>query len=102
MEGGSIFALNVALNEQLTVKDGRVVEGNFDDYPMLRTGSAPKVNVHLGGLTGHKRFGESGEPSAGPIGPAVGNAIYRATGKRIRSTPFRAHDLSWKERLASL
>jgi isoquinoline 1-oxidoreductase beta subunit len=95
MQCGSLFALNVALNEELTVKDGRVVEGNFDDYPMLRTKDAPKVNIHFGGLTGHKRFGESGEPPNGPIGPAVGNAIYSAIGKRIRSTPFRKHDLSW-------
>ncbi len=95
MEGGTIFALNVALNEALTIKDGRVVEGNFDDYAILRTRDVPECRIHLGGLTGHARFGEIGEAPAGPVGPAIGNAIFRATGKRVRATPFRKSDLSW-------
>jgi isoquinoline 1-oxidoreductase beta subunit len=95
MEGGLIFGLNMALNEEINVKNGRIVEGNFDQYPILRTGDTPKINVHFGGLSGHDRFSEIGEPPAGPVGPAVGNAIFRAIGKRIRSTPIRKHDLSW-------
>jgi isoquinoline 1-oxidoreductase beta subunit len=94
-QGGLIFGLNMALNEEVNVKDGRMVEGNFDQYPILRTGDTPQVNVHFGGLSGHDRFSELGEPPAGPVGPAVANAIFRATGKRIRSTPLRKHDLSW-------
>ena len=94
-QGGMIFGLNMALNEEMTVKDGRMVEGNFDQYPILRTADMPIVNVHFGGLSGHDRFAEMGEPPAGPVGPAVGNAIFRATGKRIRSTPILKHDLSW-------
>ncbi|MDB5396605.1 MAG: Isoquinoline 1-oxidoreductase beta subunit [Rhodospirillales bacterium] len=95
VQGGLIFGLNMALNEEMNVKDGRMVEGNFDQYPILRTGDTPVVNVHFGGLSGHDRFAELGEPPAGPVGPAIGNAIFRATGKRIRSTPIRKHDLSW-------
>jgi isoquinoline 1-oxidoreductase beta subunit len=94
-QGGVIFGLNMALNEEVNVKDGRMVEGNFDQYPILRTGDTPQVNIHFGGLSGHDRFSELGEPPAGPVGPAVGNAIFRAIGKRIRSTPIRKHDLSW-------
>jgi isoquinoline 1-oxidoreductase beta subunit len=94
-QGGVIFGLNMALNEEVNVKDGRMVEGNFDQYPILRTGDAPQVNIHFGGLSGHDRFSELGEPPAGPVGPAIGNAIFRAIGKRIRSTPIRKHDLSW-------
>jgi isoquinoline 1-oxidoreductase beta subunit len=94
-QGGVIFGLNMALNEEVNVKDGRMVEGNFDQYPILRTGDTPQVNIHFGGLSGHDRFSEMGEPPAGPVGPAIGNAIFRATGKRIRSTPIRKHDLSW-------
>jgi isoquinoline 1-oxidoreductase beta subunit len=96
MEGGVIFGLNMTLNEGLKIKDGRVVEGNYDEYPMLRMADMPKkINVHFGGLSDHDRFGEIGEPPVGPIGPAVGNAIFRATGKRLRTTPFRELDLSW-------
>jgi isoquinoline 1-oxidoreductase beta subunit len=79
----------------MTVKDGRMVEGNFDAYPVLRMAQAPKVNVHFGGLSGADRYSEMGEPPVGPVGPAVGNAIFRATGKRLRRTPFLKQDLSW-------
>lgn len=96
VEGGAIFGLNMSLNEGLHVKDGRIVEGNYDQYPMLRIGDVPKkINVHFGGLSGNNRFNEIGEPPVGPIGPAVGNAIFRTTGKRLRTTPFRELDLSW-------
>jgi isoquinoline 1-oxidoreductase beta subunit len=95
VQGGLVFGLNMALNEEVNVKDGRMLEGNFDQYPILRTGDTPQINVHFGGLSGHDRFAELGEPPAGPVGPAIGNAIYRITGKRIRSTPLRKHDLSW-------
>ena len=95
MEGGVMFGLNMALNEQITVRNGRVVEGNFDDYPMIRIDQAPKVNVHFGGLTGGDKLMPVGEPPTPPVPPAVSNAIFRATGKRIRSLPLRNHDLSW-------
>ena len=95
MQGGVIFGLNMALLEEINVKEGRIVEGNFDEYTMLRMGDMPKVNIHFGGLSGHDRFSEIGEPPVGPVGPAVGNAIFRAIGKRVRSTPILKHDLSW-------
>jgi isoquinoline 1-oxidoreductase beta subunit len=96
LQGGMIFGLNMSLNEELTVQDGRIVEGNFDQYPMLRLSNTPKnLHVHFGGLSGHERFTEIGEPPVGPIGPALANAIFRATGKRVRTTPFRKHDLRW-------
>lgn len=96
MIGGTVFGLNMTLNEGLNVRNGRIVEGNFDQYPMLRAGDMPtQINIHFGGLSGHSRFSEAGEPPAGVVGPAVGNAIFAATGKRLRTTPFRLHDLSW-------
>jgi isoquinoline 1-oxidoreductase beta subunit len=95
LEGGAIFGLNMCLNEALNIEDGRIVEGNFDAYPMLRMADIPKINIHFGALSQHQRFAEVGEPPVGPIGPAVANAIFRATGKRIRSMPFREHDLRW-------
>ncbi|HEY0802397.1 MAG TPA: molybdopterin cofactor-binding domain-containing protein, partial [Steroidobacteraceae bacterium] len=96
LEGGTLFGLNMTLNEELTIKNSQVVEGNFDTYPMLRMANAPRViGVHFGGLSDNPRYNEIGEPPAGSIGPAVGNAIFAATGKRIRSTPFRKQDLRW-------
>ena len=96
IEGGTLFGLNMTLNEQMTIKDGAMVERNFDQYPMLRMADQkPPVNVHFEALSGDERFAIIGEAPTGPVGPAVGNAIYQATGKRLRSTPFRIHDLSW-------
>ena len=96
LEGGAIFALNMSLNEELTISEGRIVEGNFHEYPMLRIGDMPaKINVHFEGLSGHDRFGIIGESPVGPVGPAIANAIFSAIGKRIRTMPFRHHDLSW-------
>jgi isoquinoline 1-oxidoreductase beta subunit len=96
IEGGTIFGMNMTLNEQMTLKDGAMVEGNFDGYPMLRLSDRlPTINVHFDALSGHDRFGIIGEAPVGPVGPAIGNAIFQATGKRLRSTPFRNHDLRW-------
>jgi isoquinoline 1-oxidoreductase beta subunit len=94
LQGSMIFGLNVCLNEELNVENGRIVEGNFDRYPMLRIADVPRqINVHMGALTGHSRFGGTGEAGVGVVGPAVANAVFRATGKRIRAMPFRKADL---------
>jgi len=94
LEGSVIFGLNVCLNEELTVKDGQIVQGNFDRYAMLRIADVPRqINVHMGALTGDSRYGGTGEGAVGVVGPAVANAIFRATGKRIRTMPFRNADL---------
>jgi len=95
IQGGVVFGLNMALNETLTIDHGRIVEGNFNTYPMIRMADTPTINVHFGALSGHERFSEIGEAAVGVIGPTIGNAIFRITGKRIRSTPFRLHDLRW-------
>lgn len=95
LEGGIIFGLNMSLNEGLTIADGAVVEQNFDALPMLKMADLPEINIYFEALSGHDRFGIIGEAPVGPIGPAIGNAIYQATGKRLRSTPFRDADLSW-------
>jgi isoquinoline 1-oxidoreductase beta subunit len=90
MQGGMIFGANMSLNEELNVRSGRIMEGNFDQYPMLRMADAPRaLRVHFDALSGHERHCEVGEPPVGPIGPAIANAIFRATGKRVRAMPFR-------------
>ncbi len=95
IEGGTLFGMNAALNEELTVKDGAIVEGNFDEYPMMKLADTPPVNVHFGALSGHSRMAIIGEAPVGPVQPAIGNAIFAATGRRLRCTPFRKADLSW-------
>ncbi|WP_438307834.1 molybdopterin cofactor-binding domain-containing protein [Burkholderia pseudomallei] len=96
LEGGTLFGLNMTLNEELTIHDGAIVEGNFDTYPMLRMANVPRtIRIHFGGLSDNPRYSPIGEPPTGPVGPAVGNAIFAAIGKRIRSTPFRKQDLRW-------
>jgi isoquinoline 1-oxidoreductase beta subunit len=88
LEGGMIYGLSAALFGEITIKDGRVVEGNFDTYPVVRLKDAPKTEVYLA-LTGGKKWGGVGEPGATMIQPAVTNAIFAATGKRLRSLPIR-------------
>jgi isoquinoline 1-oxidoreductase subunit beta len=96
IEGAVIFGLNFTINEEITVRNGEVIEGNYDDYPMLRMGDVPPViNVHFDALSGHERFQPVGEAPVGPVSAALGNAIFAATGKRLRSTPFRKADLKW-------
>lgn len=96
IEGGTLFGLNMTLNEEVTIRNGAIAEGNYDEYPMLRMGdSLPEIHVHFDALSGNDRFDLMGELPVGPIGPAVGNAIFMATGKRLRATPFRKQDLSW-------
>jgi isoquinoline 1-oxidoreductase subunit beta len=94
MESGIVWGLTAALYGQITIKDGRVAEGNFDDYQMLRLDAMPEVETYLA-LTGGNKWGGVGEPGVPPIAPAVCNAIFKVTGKRIRSLPLSNHDLSW-------
>lgn len=90
MQGGMIFGMNMALNEELQVLDGRIVEGNFDQYTLMRMADTPRnLHVHFDALSGHDRYNEVGEPPLGPIGPAIANAVFRATGQRLRSMPLR-------------
>jgi isoquinoline 1-oxidoreductase beta subunit len=95
IHGGTVFGLNMALNEELTLDNGALVETNFDKYPMLRMGDMPEINVHFDALTGDPRYSEAGEVPVGPVGPAIANAIFAAIGKRVREMPFRTADLTW-------
>jgi isoquinoline 1-oxidoreductase subunit beta len=91
MEGGIAFGLAAALHGAITIDRGRVQQSNFHDYPVLRMNEMPRVEVYL--VPSQERPGGVGEPGVPPIAPAVGNAIFAATGKRIRRLPFRAEDL---------
>jgi isoquinoline 1-oxidoreductase subunit beta len=92
-EGSVIFGLTAALFGKITIKDGAAVEGNFDTFRMVRLAEAPKIEVHLV-PSGGDVWGGAGEPAVPPIAPAVTNAIFAATGKRIRTLPIVDNDLS--------
>ncbi len=86
IEGGIVYGLSAALYGRIDFKDGRVQQGNFHDYPVLRMTEMPKVEVHI--VASSEKPGGIGEPGTPPIAPAVANAIFAATGKRLRSLPF--------------
>jgi len=94
MESSVVYGLTAALYGQITIKNGRVVEGNFDDYQMLRLDAMPEVETHLA-LSGGNKWGGIGEPGVPPVAPAVCNAIFKITGRRVRSLPLSNHDLNW-------
>jgi isoquinoline 1-oxidoreductase beta subunit len=86
MEGGIGFGLGAILKSQITLEKGKVVEGNFDAYEVLRMEEMPRVEVHIVASNG-KPTGV-GEPGVPPIGPAVANAFHAATKRRVRMLPF--------------
>ncbi|MFT6807397.1 MAG: isoquinoline 1-oxidoreductase beta subunit [Saprospiraceae bacterium] len=86
LEGGIVFGLSAALYGQITWKDGQVVEGNFPDYEMVRLNVSPKVNVHIMEVDAYP--GGVGEPGTPPAAPALTNALFAATGVRIRELPI--------------
>ena len=94
MEGSVMWELSHALYGGLDLEGGRFVNNNFDRYDLMRMPQAPAVQVHFA-LSEDGWWGGIGEPAGPPTPPAVANAIFFATGKRIRSTPIARHDLSW-------
>jgi isoquinoline 1-oxidoreductase beta subunit len=91
-EGAVVFALTAALHGEITIKNGGVEQSNFGDYEMLRMADAPKVETVI--VPSGDFWGGVGEPPVPPLAPALCNAIFAATGKRIRSLPIKNHDLS--------
>ncbi|TXI45907.1 xanthine dehydrogenase family protein molybdopterin-binding subunit [Methylophilus sp.] len=86
MESSVAYALGAALSSEISFKDGQVVQSNFHDYQVLRMKDMPKVEVHIVAST--EKMGGVGEPGVPPLAPAVANAIFAATGKRIRRLPI--------------
>ena len=87
MESGIIFGISGALWGEITFKDGRVEQHNFNDYRVLRINEAPVIEVHL--VQSSEAPGGIGEPGTSAVMPAVANAIFAATGKRIRRLPVK-------------
>ena len=87
MESAIVYGLTATLYGEISLKDGAVQQSNFHDYKMLRIDEMPEVEVEI--INGdHKRLGGGGEPGLPPLAPAVTNAIFAATGQRLREMPF--------------
>lgn len=86
MEGGVIDGLGAALGQTITVAEGRTEQSNFYDYPLMTIDRAPRVEVAIVEIG--SPLGGAGEPGLVPIAPALANAVFRASGKRLRSMPF--------------
>jgi len=94
IEGSIIDALSAAKHQEAVLERGRMVKGNFHEYPMLRINEAPaKIEIHF--LRSDNNPTGLGEPGVPPLAPAVANAIFAAIGKRIREFPFSKTDLRW-------
>jgi isoquinoline 1-oxidoreductase beta subunit len=91
VESAITYGLTATLFGEITVRDGRVQQGNFNDYPMLTLRQMPAVETHI--VASGDFWGGVGEPPLPPLAPAVCNALYAATGKPIHSLPLSVHGL---------
>lgn len=94
LEGGMVFGLTAFLRGEITLKNGAVMQSNFQNYPMLMMAQMPEVESYIVPSTAAP--GGVGEPGTAPIAPAFANAIYAASGTRLRSLPLSRHGLSYR------
>ena len=90
MESGIIYGLTAALYGEISIADGAVEQSNFHDYEMVRMDDAPKIDVTI--IKSDAPLGGAGEPGTPPIAGAVANAVFAASGKRIRNLPIMNTD----------
>lgn len=92
VEGAIAMALSATLKSEITIRDGRVEQTSYSDYDVIRMGEMPRIDVHL--LPSAAPPGGMGEPPLPGVAAAVVNAVYAATGRRIRRIPIRQEDLA--------
>jgi isoquinoline 1-oxidoreductase subunit beta len=88
IEGSIVMGLSAAIGERITLENGAVSQRSFPDYPLLTLADAPKIEVHF--LKSDAPMGGLGEPGLPPVAPALANALFAATGRRVRELPFNA------------
>jgi isoquinoline 1-oxidoreductase beta subunit len=91
IEGGILYGLSAAKNGEITIANGAVVQSNFPDYEVVRLADTPEIEIHL--IESNAPLGGAGEPGVPPLAPALANAIFNATGTRIRELPVKNHAL---------
>ena len=93
IESGIIFGLSAALYGEVTIENGSVVQSNFHDYPVVRMNEAPIIETHI--INSDAPWGGAGEPGTPGIAPALANAIFQATGTRVRQLPISKYDFTY-------
>jgi isoquinoline 1-oxidoreductase beta subunit len=91
LEGGTMFGLSAMARGEITLDNGAVKQSNFHDYPVMLLAQAPVFEGYI--IQSREPPGGVGEPGTGPVTPALANAIFAATGTRIRSLPLSAHNI---------
>lgn len=92
MESGIVYGLTAALYGDISIRHGAVAQSNFHDYEMLRMDESPEIETYI--INSGEKIGGAGEPGTPAIAPALVNAIFNASGKRIRELPVKMHDLT--------
>jgi isoquinoline 1-oxidoreductase beta subunit len=86
MESGIVYGLTATIKSKIDIESGAVVQSNFHDFPLLKMGEMPRVETYI--VPSTESPGGVGEPGLPPIAPAVANAVFAATGQRIRKLPI--------------
>jgi isoquinoline 1-oxidoreductase beta subunit len=94
VESGIIYGLSAALHGEITIENGAVAQSNFDDYQTLRMNEAPVIETHV--INSGHDIGGAGEPGTPGIAPALANAVFDATGIRVRQLPLKNFDLDFQ------
>jgi isoquinoline 1-oxidoreductase beta subunit len=94
MESGIVYGLTAALHGEIYIEGGAVRQSNFHDYPLMRLDETPVIETHV--ITSHARWGGAGEPGTPGVAPALANAVFDATGTRVRELPVGRYDLDFR------